>query len=273
MVTCLDLAEPMEKTCAVTVGNNGRKQDLYLRVRSVPVTHQGKKLLLLFLQDISHQQRLASLEQVFFHDINGILQGILGASELLSLKAPENIRTYSDLLRKLTERLVGEVSMQQYLSQNGGISYQTCVSTVRIRQIVEDIGMFFSSHPSKGNRHLVLPGTIQDMIITTDSSLVIRIIVNMVINAFEATDDGDAVRLSVDTSNREVIFTVWNRKPIPGDIARRIFQRNFSTKADTGRGLGTYSMKLFGEEVLGGMVDFSTSPAEGTCFRFILPVR
>jgi signal transduction histidine kinase len=273
MVTCPDKNEPVEKTCAVTVGNNSGKQDLYLRVRSVPVSHQGKKLLLLFLQDISHQQRLASLEQVFFHDINGILQGILGASELLSLKAPEQIRVYSDLLRKLTLRLVGEVSMQQYLSQNGGNSYQTSVSTIRVRQIVEDIGIFFSSHPSKGNRLLVLPDLVQDVTITTDASLVIRIIVNMIINAFEATDDGDEVRLSVDTNSREVVFFVWNRTFIPGDIALRIFQRNFSTKADAGRGLGTYSMKLFGEEILGGKVDFSTSPGDGTCFRFVLPVR
>ena len=45
----------------------------------------------------------------------------------------------------------------------------------------------------------------------------------------------------------------------------RIFQRSFSTKGSPGRGLGTYAMKLFGESVLGGQVDFETG-AEGTTF-------
>lgn len=39
----------------------------------------------------------------------------------------------------------------------------------------------------------------------------------------------------------------------------RIFQRSFSTKGAKGRGLGTYSMKLFGETYLGGQVSFRSS--------------
>jgi signal transduction histidine kinase len=273
MVTCSVTEAPVEKTCAVTIENNDRTQDLYLRVRSVPVAHQGKKLILLFMQDITHQQRLASLEQVFFHDINGILQGILGAGELISVKAPENIRHYSNILRKLTLRLVGEVAVQQCLSQNGSASYQQNVGTVRLHQIVEDVGTIISGHPAKRGRTLVLPETIPDVTLTTDAGLVVRILVNMVVNALEATDEGDAVKMSVDSTDREIVFSVWNRKPIPHDIARRIFQRNFSTKAETGRGLGTYSMKLFGEEILGGKVGFLTSVEDGTCFHFRLPVR
>jgi sensor histidine kinase regulating citrate/malate metabolism len=51
----------------------------------------------------------------------------------------------------------------------------------------------------------------------------------------------------------------------------RIFQRNYSTKSDSGRGLGTYSMKLFGETYLGGKVDFTSSESEGTTFHLRLP--
>jgi signal transduction histidine kinase len=114
---------------------------------------------------------------------------------------------------------------------------------------------------------------VPDVTVTTDAGIVVRVLVNMVVNALEATDEGDAVRVSVYSSDHEVVFSVWNRKPIPHDVARRIFQRNFSTKAETGRGLGTYSMKLFGEEILGGKVGFVTSAEEGTCFHFRLPVR
>ena len=51
----------------------------------------------------------------------------------------------------------------------------------------------------------------------------------------------------------------------------RIFQRYYSTKGEPGRGLGTYSMKLFGEQYLGGEVRFDTSESEGTVFSLRLP--
>mgnify|MGYP006293419399 CR=1 len=38
-----------------------------------------------------------------------------------------------------------------------------------------------------------------------------------------------------------------------------LFKRSFSTKG-VGRGIGTYSMKLFGEKYLKGKVDFKNSP-------------
>ena len=45
----------------------------------------------------------------------------------------------------------------------------------------------------------------------------------------------------------------------------------FSTKANRGRGLGTYGMKLLGETVLGGVVGFTSNWTEGTHFFIELP--
>jgi sensor histidine kinase regulating citrate/malate metabolism len=51
-----------------------------------------------------------------------------------------------------------------------------------------------------------------------------------------------------------------------------MFQRNFSTKDGMGRGLGTYSMKFLGEEILGGRVSFTSDPENGTTFSLRLAV-
>jgi len=40
-----------------------------------------------------------------------------------------------------------------------------------------------------------------------------------------------------------------------------------------GRGLGTFSMKLFGEEFLGAKVNFKTSELEGTVFSLRLNIN
>jgi signal transduction histidine kinase len=93
----------------------------------------------------------------------------------------------------------------------------------------------------------------------------------MLTNAFEATEDGGEVRLWTEEDAQSLTFCVWNSQPIPDDTARRVFQRNFTTKSGSGRGLGTFGMRLLGETYLRGQVSFTTSPSDGTVFCFRLP--
>ena len=51
----------------------------------------------------------------------------------------------------------------------------------------------------------------------------------------------------------------------PVDAQLQIFQRSFSTKG-SGRGVGTYSIKLLGEQYLRGRVGFTSSETDGTAF-------
>ena len=97
-----------------------------------------------------------------------------------------------------------------------------------------------------------------------------RVLGNMLKNALEATPPGKAVSLSCSSDQGTVTFSVHNPKPMPRDVQLQIFQRSFSTKG-SGRGIGTYSMKLFTERYLGGTVHFTVSEEEGTTFRVSLP--
>ena len=94
----------------------------------------------------------------------------------------------------------------------------------------------------------------------------------MIINSCEATEKMGIVRVWIEQNNDTISFCCWNLSQIPEEIALRIFQRNFSTKGQDGRGFGTFSMKYFGEKVLGGKLGFVTSASKGTTFRFTLPV-
>ena len=66
-------------------------------------------------------------------------------------------------------------------------------------------------------------------------------------------------------------FHVQNPGVILPDVAAQIFHRSFSTKGGYGRGLGTYGMKLLGEDHLGGSLSFKSTEAEGTRFTILLP--
>lgn len=54
------------------------------------------------------------------------------------------------------------------------------------------------------------------------------------------------------------------------EVQAQVFQRSFSTKGND-RGLGTYSMKLFGENYLKGKVYFQSDADKGTTFFLALP--
>jgi len=93
----------------------------------------------------------------------------------------------------------------------------------------------------------------------------------MVVNALEASRVGGTVEVRYAFRPGQHRFTVHNAGAIAEDVAPRIFQRSFSTKDQPGHGLGTYSMRLLAEQYLGGQVTFTTSAAQGTTFRLVLP--
>jgi signal transduction histidine kinase len=141
-----------------------------------------------------------------------------------------------------------------------------------LRQVAAD----FEGQPVTRGRTLLL-GELADVEVETDSALVARILVNMVTNALEATPAGGEVRLSCRLQPWEAGFAcayrVQNGAVMPAEVAARVFDRSFSTKAGQGRGLGTYSMKLLGERYLGGEVSFTSEEATGTVFTLRLPLR
>ena len=107
--------------------------------------------------------------------------------------------------------------------------------------------------------------------INTDTVLLLRAVGNLVKNALEAAGAGETVTLSAVADVNEVIIKVNNPAIMPASVQLQVFQRSFSTKAKTGRGIGTYSVKLFVETFLGGNTYFRSSEKEGTTFYISLP--
>ena len=66
IVSCRAQDEAVERTCAIEVVSNGTRSDLFLRVRACPFTVQENRMILLFIQDITHRQQWEALGRVFF---------------------------------------------------------------------------------------------------------------------------------------------------------------------------------------------------------------
>ena len=272
IVTSLENNRAAERECAVTVQRDGQEADLYFLVRSEPMEFDGERFILLFLRDITVHQQRAALERIFFHDIGSIIGALrLNCHLLDSQPDEESARKLVTRLANLTTRLAREVEIQRTMTQEGRDSYQLAIQEVTVEEGIQDLWDTFVHYPAAQGKVLLLPAEVPDYRFNTDISLLLRILTNMLINAFEATELEGEVELGVDHAPDQVAFWVWNKGVVPEEVALHIFQRNYTTKEGSGRGLGSYTMKLLGECYLRGKVSFTTSEAEGTVFRISLP--
>ena len=105
--------------------------------------------------------------------------------------------------------------------------------------------------------------------IQSDEVLLSRVLGHLIKNALEASSAGETVRVSFENRGTPR-FVVRNPSCMSERVQLQIFQRSFSTKSESGHGIGTYSVKLLTERYLDGTVTFSSSRHEGTAFTVSL---
>jgi signal transduction histidine kinase len=269
MVASIETGKPREEICALSAKANRSDVEMVLSVKSECIDIEGRRFILLFLQDITLQMHRAALERPFFHDLNNMLGILTGATELLAMDSNSEL---VDIIQKASIRLKREIDIQRFLLQGESTDYKIVLQKISTKEIIEELKTFFSSHPLCVKRKIEFPGNYPDISFSTDVTLLIRVLSNMIINALEAIDENGVVKVMLEKLYESLRFSVWNDGEIPPGVAVRVFQRNFSTKGEDGRGTGTYSMKLLGEKILKGKVTFFSSAEEGTTFTIICPL-
>jgi K+-sensing histidine kinase KdpD len=271
MVAAQETHQPQTRKCVLTMGNAGASSDHVFEVRCSTLDMEGESLLLISMRDISPEQRRLGLERAFLHDLSNTLTAFASGVELLIAEPSLSGSKLLAQLREAADTLILETKVQRVLCQDNAEMFRLGVNRVLPSEVLSRVESVLSSHRAARNQSLLVELPTMESLFDTDVGLLVRVLVNMVINAFEAGRAGDQVRIGSETVAEYVTFYVWNRQPIPANVAPRIFQRYFSTKSGDGRGVGTYSMKLLGEAILKGSVSFATSEAAGTTFRVTLP--
>ncbi len=269
ILSTLSDGQPAEKICTLTAKRGDQLADIVLSVRTQQIVLSERKFLLIFLQDITKDYQRASVERIFFHDLNNMLAVISGSSELLLEMQPSRI---VNTIHLISQRMRREVELQQALLSGESAAYSKDLDNVHISLLRDELWVFCDNHPAATNK-IVEISPFPDLIVKSDHTILLRILVNMAINALEAANENDTVRIWVEQQPEAIVFKVWNAQVIPEEVARRIFQRNFSTKTQAGRGIGTYSMKILGERFLHGKVAFNSTEKEGTVFSFSHPYQ
>jgi nitrogen-specific signal transduction histidine kinase len=260
------------RECRLSV--NGRKGGpLDLQVVATPVVLDDLHLTVCVFKDISNEKWRNVLERVFFHDVINTAGGIRGIADLLArgrLGDPDQENHYKQWLVDLSDQLIDEISHQRKLMAAEQGKFVPDFGLIEVSDLLAEVHALYVHHEVAAGIELAL-GPVPAGMIVSDVAILRRILGNLVKNALEATPVGGRVTISASTTDKAITFSVHNPGVMSLEVQLQLFQRSFSTKEASGRGIGTYSAKLFAERYLKGRVAFVSREPEGTTFNLTIP--
>lgn len=264
------LNQPATGDCLMSVQRSDVFEAHEFSIRTTPLLAKNMSFIVFVAHDISAAKRCDSLENVLFHDFKNIVTGIRGWSEIL-IKRPQDAASIAQKLVNLSTRLSQEVESHNIILQAERGELEITLENSTSLEIMDDVRDYFSSYPSDKMHSIVIQYPEKPVTVRTNRPLLTQVLAHMVKNALEAVQPSEQIQLRFEEHELGVCFIVHNPGEIPEAVALQIFKRSFSTKGMHGRGLGTYSMKLLGEQYLGGAIGFRTNEEKGTSFYIILP--
>lgn len=268
---CIDTGTQVSEECQLQLSSQGRDLHCDFRIVVRKIEVESKEYVLAFLSDISHEKRRKLLERIFFHDILNTISGMNIYIDLLKqiTEGPRASKIVNSL-ESIYDTLIDEIQSQKMIvsAENGSLS--TTKNLVNVAEFLDKlISQFVMLELSEGKQIKIVHSD-PKLVIAADEAILSRVLINMIKNALEASNENHVVLVSCEGSKKAISFSVHNPVHIPHEVRLQLFKRSFSTKGKN-RGLGTYSIKLLTEQYLGGKVGFSSSETEGTEFKITIP--
>jgi signal transduction histidine kinase len=260
-----------QQECQLTRIMNVNAEALDLLVFATPFSYQNEQYTILSINDISHEKRRLALERVFFHDLINLAGGLEGFLSSIKSTAPDDLKSDLSLAHEGLQQLVEEVMAQKALAAAEHGELTVVPESIKSDELMRAVQRIYQSHPVARDRELAIRPGSSKVEFVSDRTLLKRVLGNLVKNALEAIQPGQTVTISCRQLNGTIQFLVQNPTFMTRDVQLQVFKRSFSTKG-SGRGLGTYSVKLITERYLKGEVAFSSTSEAGTVFTVSLPL-
>lgn len=260
---------PDTRECRITRADG---EALDLRVWAVPMDINEEKFVVFSVLDIRDEKRRNVLERIFFHDIMNQAVALRGFSELLAEATPDETKAYQAMIRDLAERTIEGIQAQRDLASAENNELQVKPSSIQSLAMATEIANTYKTLSGAQGTEIVVAANAGDIAFTSDKTLLRRVLGNMVKNAIEASKPGDLITIDCRLDKEHVLFSVHNPGVMPQEVKLQMFKRSFSTKG-SGRGLGTYSIKLLSERYLKGTVSFTSEAPAGTTFQTRYPLN
>ncbi len=212
------------------------------------------------------------------HDFNNLLGVILGRCELLLAAdeaTPQQLRPHLEVIRRAA--LDGAETVKR-LQAFSGVSQGKQDEAVDLGRIVHDVVEFsrprWKDAAQQRGITITIETEVEPLPLMQGNAAELReVLLNLVINAVDALPRGGTIRIRVRRVGGEVHLVIQDTGVgMPEAVRRRIFEPFFTTKGSRGAGLGL-SMSYGIVSRMGGRIDVSSAPHQGTTFTITLPFR
>lgn len=228
-------------------------------------------------QKLAQTQRLSALGNLtagIAHEIGNPLNGIkLTISHLKDIFSQHDLdevsfNRYADTILKEVNRLDEIVRDFLTLAKERELSLRPC----RVGQLLRDTAHLIEKDAQRRGVSIQtnIPAVTRDFL--ADPQLLKGAILNILINAMEASDETGTIDVSMAESDGQVKISISDQgKGIPPDLLDRVFDPYFSTKS-SGTGLGLSLTKTIIEKH-DGEIKIESQQGQGTTVTVTIPEK
>jgi signal transduction histidine kinase len=227
-----------------------------------------------FESQLSDYEKFASLAQLALgaaHEINNPLLGILSHLELERREANDERREEIDQCIEGAKRISLAVRGLLDYARPGPLT----LSKVNLRRLADETLKFVGHQPMFRQIELQNCIPLDLPSITADSNQLSQILMNLLLNAAQATQPGGRITILADKVKFAEFVELRVRDTgtgIPADILPHVFEPFFTTKRGRGTGLGLSITQTYVRSH-GGDIQVESIPGYGTTVRVTLPIR
>src|SRR5262249_26676819 len=227
---------------------------------------------------LQQSEKLTALGQLaggIAHDFNNLLQAILGYAQLMKAN-PENPALVHRSLAVVESAALDGSETVRRIQQFARLRPEERFMPVDVNHIVEDAVAITRPRWEEKIAHDSRPMDLRLDLRAREhihgrSAALTEVMTNLILNAMDAMTDGGTLTITTKDVADTVLITVTDTGVgMPEHVRRRVFEPFFSTKGESGSGLGL-SMAYSIIRRHGGEIRVDSEPNRGATFTLVVP--
>jgi len=252
------------------VGNNALTIEDFDLLKTMSDQVASELLNLMLAEDLKQAKEMEALQTMsafFIHDLKNLASKLSLTMQNLPVHY-ENPEFRQDAIKTMSqsiEKINLMSSRLTTLSEKIDINPTTSDLNQLIQDTLADLNGSFGGNIAKNLR--TLPK------VSIDTELIKKVLTNLLLNAYEASDRTDNIIVSTERKEGWAIFSVQD---FGSGMSREFIEKSlfqpFKTTKQKGMGIGLYHSKLI-IDAHKGKIEVETEQGKGSMFRVMLPVK